>query len=127
MNSWSAEEGRYAAMAVSAALCIHYIWSRLPDKKKSQDPPTLGWSENGWQGTRGLAAAQTATCAEKTHTYETLQDRLDTSVFDLDTVARLMVGKYKNTWRGHVLLKDAVSLHTYSALMQHQRPCTIID
>lgn len=56
-----------------------------------------------------------------------LRDRTKDSVFDKAMVSRLMVGKYKTTLHGQVLMKDAVSLHLYTTLMTRMRPGTIFD
>lgn len=56
-----------------------------------------------------------------------LSERTRDSVLDVTMVARLMVGKYKNTYRGHVVMKDSVSLHHYERLMDKIRPKTIIE
>ena len=56
-----------------------------------------------------------------------LTDRSDHSVFDQNMVARLMVGKYKTEFCNVSLLKDAISLHLYTVLLQKLKPATIID
>ena len=56
-----------------------------------------------------------------------LAERCQWSVLDEATVARLMVGKYKNHTAGVPLLKDALSLHSYELLLHDLRPKTVID
>jgi len=56
-----------------------------------------------------------------------LAGRAQHSVFDKDFVARLMAFKYRNLWKGQVLMKDAVSLSLYTTLLQNLRPGTIFD
>ena len=56
-----------------------------------------------------------------------LEARTRDSVLTVDFVSRLMVGKYKNTYRDAPFLKDAVSQHVYLQLIAKLTPGTIID
>jgi len=101
----------------------------MPETKEEHPCPvsTPGWETGAWQGNVGLAKAQKlATSIAEARTVP-LTERTRESTIDLSMMARLMVGKYRNTWRGHVLLKDAVSLHHYQVLMEKLRPKTIIE
>lgn len=49
------------------------------------------------------------------------------SVFNKEMVARMCVGKYRTQWDGQVLMKDAVSVSLYMALIQRLKPGTIFD
>ena len=65
--------------------------------------------------------------ADSSKKFESLSVRTRDSVLDLNTVARLMVAKYKNTYKGIPFLKDAISQHMYLKLIDEVKPKTIID
>ena len=119
-------------VGTAALAALLYRWRRkrsggggvgagLPAPQQS----ALGWNNGNWHAAAGLAQQQAKEWLQPV--LVPLASRSDESVIDLQMMARLMVGKYKNRWRGHVLMKDALSLHTYSVLMERQRTRTIFD
>lgn len=70
---------------------------------------------------------KTAQNSKKVIKYESLNLRSQFSVFDKNMISRLMVGKYKNTYLDHILMKDAISLHLYEMVIQKIKPATIIE
>ena len=64
---------------------------------------------------------------ELLNNYQWLRNRTRDSVFDKNFVSRLMVGKYKNEICGIPLLKDVISMHHYSLIIEKIQPKTVID
>ena len=70
---------------------------------------------------------ETLPCKKEQERFVSLSSRNRNSVFTKDFIARLMVGKYKNTHKTIPMLKDAVSQHLYFKLIEISKPKTIID
>ncbi|EOD17461.1 hypothetical protein EMIHUDRAFT_210197 [Emiliania huxleyi CCMP1516] len=122
MNATNASLG-VAAASLGIAACYLYtrkasLFSRSDyGSERQQAEWAVRMATVQQSGSQRGASAQLVPLASRTHK----------SAFDLQIVSRLMVGKYANIWRGHVLLKDAVALHLYGMLMQRQMPKTIFD
>ena len=63
----------------------------------------------------------------KKERFVSLSSRNRESVFTKEFISRLMVGKYKNTYKSVPMLKDAVSQHLYLKLLELAKPKTIFD
>lgn len=58
---------------------------------------------------------------------QSLSTRSTDSMFHREIISHICVGKYRSSIGGEQLIKDVVSLHLYSVLIQREKPKTIFD
>eukprot|EP00111_Clytia_hemisphaerica_P003967 TCONS_00011366-protein len=59
--------------------------------------------------------------------YQSIKDRKEESVFDMETFKKVSKGKYCTRWRGLSMMKDCCDMVIYQQLIWELQPKTIIE